>query len=258
MKILIVEDDVLLAHTLTAVLTNQNYAVEVANDGEAAWDCIQAFDYDLIILDILLPKIDGISLCRQIRSHKTVPILLLTGRGGTHDKAVGLDAGADDYLVKPFDQEELLARIRALLRRGGVRLQPILEYGDLQLNPARCQVTYGHFVLPLTSKEYALLEMFLRNHHRVFSCSMILEQIWVYQDTPGEEAVRTHIKCLRQKLKAAKVPGDLIETIYGIGYRLKPLPNDGKKGMQTVRYEKFSDNEGLSLNDHQLEFVADT
>jgi len=249
MKILIVEDDILLAHALTAVLTNQNYAVEAANDGETAWDVIQTFDYDLIILDILLPKIDGISLCRQIRSNKTVPILLLTGRAGTHDKAVGLDAGADDYLVKPFDLEELLARVRALLRRGGVRLQPILEYGDLRLDPACCEVTYGCSLLPLTPKEYALLEMFLRNHRRVFSCSMILAQIWAYEDAPGEEAVRTHIKGLRHKLKIANVPFDLIETVYGIGYRLKSLPDEGKKEIQAIVYE-FSDSEVLKLNHH--------
>ena len=224
MRILVVEDDEFVAYALTAVLSSQNYAVEVASDGQVAWDLVQTFNYDLIILDLILPKLDGISLCRQIRFQglKT-PILLLTGRDSSHDKAVGLDAGADDYLVKPFDSEELFARVRALLRRGGLASQPVLEWGDLQLDPSSCEVTYAQKQLALTPKEYALLELFLRNSRRVFSCGMILEHLWSYEDTPSEEAVRTHIKGLRQKLKAAVGKSDLIETVYGIGYRLKPL-----------------------------------
>jgi PAS domain S-box-containing protein len=222
MKILVVEDDELNAYALTAVLTNQNYAVEVANDGEAAWDLIQTYDYDLILLDVILPKLDGISLCRQIRSSNLqMPILLLTGRDSSHEKAIGLDAGADDYVVKPFEQEELVARVRALLRRGGTTSQPVLEWGNLRLDPSSCEVTYKEDLLSLTPKEYALLELFLRNSRRVFSCGMILEHLWSYEDTPGEEAVRTHIKGLRQKLKTVGAPTDLIETVYGIGYRLK-------------------------------------
>lgn len=224
MKFLVVEDDELNAYALTAVLTNQNYAVEVATDGDAAWDLIQVYDYDLILLDVGLPKLDGISLCRQIRSSGLqMPILLLTGRDSSHEKATGLDAGADDYVVKPFEQEELIARIRALLRRKGAISQPILEYGKLQLNPSSCEVIYAGNLLTLTPKEFALLELFLRNSHRVFSCGMILEHLWSYEDTPQEEAVRTHIKGLRQKLKAVGAPSDLVETVYGIGYRLKQL-----------------------------------
>ncbi|MCC5626768.1 response regulator [Nostoc sphaeroides CHAB 2801] len=224
MKILVVEDDELNAYALTAVLTNQNYAVEVATDGDVAWDLIQTYDYDLILLDVMLPKLDGISLCRKIRSSGLqMPILLLTGRDSSHDKAIGLDAGADDYVVKPFDQEELIARIRALLRRQVVTSQPVLEYGQLRLDPSSCEVSYAGNLLPLTPKEFALLELFLRNNHRVFSCDMILEHLWSYQDTPQEEAVRTHIKGLRHKLKAVGANSDFVETVYGIGYRLKQL-----------------------------------
>ncbi|MEH1919899.1 response regulator [Nostoc sp.] len=224
MKILVVEDDELSAYTLTAILTNQNYVVEIATDGDAAWDFIQTYDYDLILLDVVLPKLDGISLCHQIRSSGLqMPILLLTGRDSSHEKAIGLDAGADDYVVKPFDEEELIARIRALLRRKGVTSQPVLEYGKLQLDPSSCEVIYAGNLLPLTPKEYALLELFLRNTRRVFSCGMILEHLWCYEDTPQEEAVRTHIKGLRHKLKAVGAPSDLVETVYGIGYRLKSL-----------------------------------
>lgn len=223
MRILVIEDDEFIAHVLTTILTSQNYAVEVATDGQAGWDLVEAFDYDLVMLDVMLPKLDGISLCRQIRSKGLqMPILLLTGQDSGHDKAIGLDAGADDYVVKPFDEEELVARVRALLRRGGAIAQPVLTWRDLRLDPSSCEVTYGIQPLSLTPKEYALLELFLRNSRRVFSCGIILEHLWAYEEMPGEDAVRTHIKGLRQKLKAVGLPGDVVETVYGIGYRLKP------------------------------------
>lgn len=224
MRILVVEDDDFIAKTLTAVLSSQHYAVEVASDGQAGWELVESFAYDLILLDVMLPKLDGISLCRRLRSHGyQMPILLLTGRDSSHDKAIGLDAGADDYLVKPFDQEELFARVRALLRRGGSTSQPILQWGNLRLDPSSCEVTYETHPIQLTPKEYSLLELFLRNSRRVFSCSAILDHIWSFDKIPGEEAVRTQIKGLRQKLKTAGAAADLIETVYGIGYRLKPL-----------------------------------
>ncbi|HEY9616784.1 MAG TPA: response regulator [Microcoleaceae cyanobacterium] len=224
MRILIVEDDEFTAKALSSILSDQNYAVETTADGETGWELVESFSYDLILLDVMLPKLDGISLCQRIRSRGLqVPILLLTGRDTGHDKAIGLDAGADDYVVKPFNAEELVARIRALLRRGGAATSPVLEWGSLRLDPSTCEVSYGARLLPLTPKEYALLELFLRNHHRVYSCSMILEHLWSFEDTPGEEAVRTHIKGLRQKLKAAGAPTDVVETVYGIGYRLKPI-----------------------------------
>jgi diguanylate cyclase (GGDEF)-like protein len=233
MRILVVEDDELTAHSLLAILTAHNYAVETATDGEAGLNLVSAFDYDLVLSDVMLPKLDGISLCRKIRSQGLqMPILLLTGCDSGHDKAIGLDAGADDYVVKPFDEEELIARVRALLRRGSTVSQPILEWGDLQLDPGSCEVTYGAKPLVLTPKEYALLELFLRNSRRVFSCGMILEHLWAYEETPGEDAVRTHIKGLRQKLKAAGVPGHVIETVYGIGYRLKPEQENSGKTFQ--------------------------
>jgi PAS domain S-box-containing protein len=224
MRILIVEDDELNAKALEALFSQQNYAVERAAAGQAALDLVDAFEYDLILSDVMLPDLDGVSLCRQLRSqgHQT-PILLLTGKDSGHDKAIGLDAGADDYVVKPFDPEELAARVRALLRRGQGTESPILEWEHIRLDPKACEVIYNDTLLPLTPKEYALLELLMRNSRRVFSCGMVLEHLWTYEDTPGEEAVRTHVKGLRQKLKAAGAPSDLIETVYGIGYRLKPL-----------------------------------
>jgi DNA-binding response OmpR family regulator/HPt (histidine-containing phosphotransfer) domain-containing protein len=213
MKILVVEDDLLVADALRVTLADLNYAVEVAHDGQAGLDCIEAFDYDLLLLDAILPKLDGVSLCRYVRSRGyMMPILLLTSLDSNHDRAIGLDAGADDYVAKPFDPEELSARIRALLRRGNDRMQPVLA----------CEVTYHQQVLNLTPKEYALLELFLRHSRRLFSCGAILEHLWAYEDAPSEEAVRTHIKGLRHKLKAAGAPTDFVETVYGIGYRLKP------------------------------------
>ncbi|MGB7413695.1 MAG: response regulator, partial [Thermosynechococcaceae cyanobacterium] len=224
MRILVVEDDPLVAEALTTLFADQNYAVETTADGQTAADLVEAFEYDLILSDVMLPGLDGVSLCRQLRSqgHRT-PILLLTGQNNGHDKAVGLDAGADDYVVKPFDPEELAARVRALLRRGDRTDLPILAWESVRLDPKACEVRYSGTLLQLTPKEYGLLELLMRNSRRVFSCGMVLEHLWAYEDVPGEDAVRTHIKGLRQKLKAAGAPADLIETVYGIGYRLKPL-----------------------------------
>lgn len=231
MRILIVEDDQLVLTGLSMILQNQNYVIETAVNGQLAWDLIEAFPYDLIISDIVLPKLDGISLCRKIRSHGyKMPIMLLTGKDNSHDKAIGLDAGADDYVVKPFNEEELTARIRALLRRSGSISLPLLTWGNLTLDPSSCTVTYQRQLLSLTAKEYALMELFMRHNKRVFSCSAILDSLWSFEEIPGEEAVRTHIKCLRQKFKTVGAPPDLIETVYGIGYRLRSpdlssLPN---------------------------------
>jgi DNA-binding response OmpR family regulator/HPt (histidine-containing phosphotransfer) domain-containing protein len=222
MKILVVEDDQAVADALKITLSDQMYAVEVAGDGQAGLDFVEAFDYDLLLLDAILPKLDGISLCRYLRSRGyMMPILLLTSQDSNHDRAIGLDAGADDYVVKPFDPEELSARIRALLRRGNDRAKPVLQWAALTLNPSNYEVTYQDRLLNLTPKEYALLELFLRYSRRLFSCGSILEHLWTYEDAPSEEAVRTHIKGLRHKLKLAGAPSDFVETVYGIGYRLR-------------------------------------
>jgi DNA-binding response OmpR family regulator/HPt (histidine-containing phosphotransfer) domain-containing protein len=226
MKILVVEDDLLVADALKITLSDRKYTVEIAHDGQAGLDFIEAFDYDLLLLDSILPKLDGVSLCRHVRSRGyMMPILLLTSRDSNHDRAIGLDAGADDYVIKPFDPEELSARIRALLRRGNDRVSPILKWEHLTLDPRSYEVTYQQQLLSLTPKEYALLELFLRYSRRLFSCGAILEHLWTYEDAPSEEAVRTHIKGLRHKLKAAGAPTDFVETVYGIGYRLKSVDN---------------------------------
>ncbi len=255
MKILVVEDDLLVADALKTTLSDRKYTVEIAHDGQTGLDFIEAFDYDLLLLDSMLPKLDGVSLCRHVRSQGyMMPILLLTSLDSNHDRATGLDAGADDYVVKPFDSEELSARIRALLRRGNDRVSPILEWEDLTLDPRSYEVNYQQQLLSLTPKEYALLELFLRYSRRLFSCGAILEHLWTYEDAPSEEAVRTHIKGLRHKLKAAGAPTDFVETVYGIGYRLKSLDNFSEKCGLGVSPSKapFQDGEKCGLGVSQL------
>lgn len=222
MKILLVEDDERIAEALTVALIHQRYTVDIAADGQVGWEMIEAYTYDLLVLDIMLPKVDGLSLCQQVRAHHyPTPILLLTARDTSTDKIIGLDAGADDYVIKPFDLQELLARIRALLRRGSTTLPLVLEWGKLCLNPSRWEVNYGGQALNLTPKEYALLELFLRKNSRIFSRSEILEKLWSAEEFPTEETVKSHIRGIRQKLLTVGAAADLIETVYGVGYRLK-------------------------------------
>lgn len=222
MRVLVVEDDERIAEAVAEALRDQHYVVDIAADGEAGWDFAEAVPYDLILLDIMLPKLDGISLCRRLRQKGfRVPVLMLTAKDTSTDKVMGLDAGADDYVVKPFDLQELLARIRALLRRGSAVLAPVLEWEKLRLDPSSCEVSYSGQVLRLTPKEYSLLELFLRSNGRVLSRSVILDHLWCFEDIPGEETVKVHLRGLRLKLKAAGAPTDFIETVYGLGYRLK-------------------------------------
>jgi DNA-binding response OmpR family regulator len=224
MRILLVEDDNPLAEALAEAIADQRYAVDIATDGEAAWEQIKSLEYDLILLDVMLPKLDGIHLCKRLRSRSySVPILMVTARDTSTDKVIGLDAGADDYMVKPLDLPELLARIRALLRRGGASSPPTLEWGNLRLDPATYEVSYKEETLRLTRKEYSLLELFLRNGRRILSRSIIIEHIWSLENPPEEDTVKAHIKSLRHKLRAVGAPDDLVETVHGVGYRLKQL-----------------------------------
>lgn len=229
MKILLVEDDEPTAWVLKEALSNRHYIVTTATDGQTGLELAQAFTYDLLLLDVLIPKMDGITLCGELRSrgyHN--PILLLTALDTSTDRVIGLDAGADDYVVKPFDLEELMARIRALLRRGNSTLESVICWGDLRLDPTASEFRYGGKLLRLTPKEYSLLELFLLSPRRVFSRSAILQRLWLDEEFPGEETVTSHIKSLRQKLKAAGATAKFIETVHGLGYRLQPLPQQKK------------------------------
>ncbi len=222
MRILVVEDDIQLADVLTDALSDQQYVVDLAKDGESALEWINTWTYDLVVMDITLPKLDGISLCKRLRDRGlSLPILMLTARDTIADKITGLDAGADDYMVKPFDIQELMARVRALIRRGMPEASAILTWGQLQINAVKHEVHYeGQEFFP-TPKEYALLELLVSNGRRVMSRAGIIDRLWNLQDSPTEEAVKSHIKALRSKLKSVNAPDDLIETVHGLGYRMK-------------------------------------
>lgn len=240
-KILLVEDDDSLAEIVAEALTSQHYLVDRAPEGQTGWELAEAFTYDLILLDVLLPKLNGLEFCQKRRQQgDRTPILLMTVQGASTTKVRGLDAGADDYLVKPFDLGELLARIRALLRRSLDALPPAFEWGDLRLDPSNCQVTCRGQELKLTAKEYSLLELFLRNPQRIFNPSALLDHLWSFEDPPSENAVRAQIKSLRQKLKHNGVT-DAIETIYGLGYRLKAAENKADKQTKSSRKRDDTD-----------------
>lgn len=223
MKILFVEDNQPLAEQLIDALEDQRYTVELAIDGQQGWDFVQSSGYDLVLMDISLPKLDGVSLCRLMRVNgNQTPVLMLTAKSTSEDQILGLDSGADDYLVKPVSIHELSARIRALLRRGGAKSPPILSWGNLQLDPSTFQVKYADTIIPVTPREYTILELMLRNGQKVYSRSEILDRVWSYEDDiPREDTIKAHIKGLRNKLRGVGA-ADLIETVYGLGYRLNP------------------------------------
>lgn len=230
MRILIVEDDIHLSEVLTEALSRRQYVVDVARDGMTAWNLVEAVAYDLIVLDVTLPKLNGVQLCQRLRATEAshckqfptaTPILMLTARDTVADKIMGLDAGADDYVTKPFDLEELMARVRALLRRGSSSSEVLLRWGKLQLNSSTHEAFYDNQPLVLTPKEFALLELLVASGRRILSRSGIIDQLWSAEDSPTEETVTSHIRGLRYKLRALGIPDDFIETVHGLGYRLK-------------------------------------
>jgi DNA-binding response OmpR family regulator len=221
MKVLIVDDNAVLCEMLKVCLERNHYIVDIAAAEEAGWGLADSLDYDLIILDISLPKLGGIQFCRKLRSQgKQTLVLMLTASESSADRVRALDAGADAYIVKPIGMTELEALLRALLRRRNTEFAAVLEWGQLRLNLRSCEVSYDEQPLYLTAKEYALLELLLRNPQRIFSQGAILHQIWpIEAELPDENTVREHIKRFRQRLKSVGAE-DLIETMYGIGYRL--------------------------------------
>jgi DNA-binding response OmpR family regulator len=232
MKILLVEDDLATQKLLAEVLTARNYQMEVAGDGKSALELARKFDYDLMLLDINIPKLDGLSVCKLLRMEGSqLPILLLTAKDEISDRIIGWDAGADDYAIKPFSVPELLARIRALLRRGQIakivappeKRAQILSWERLQLNCITNEVRYADRVLHLTPKEYGILKLLISNPQRIFSRSSLIARLWELAGTPTESVVNSHIKSIRQKLKTARATHDPIETVYGFGYRLRQL-----------------------------------
>src|SRR6476661_5155756 len=221
MRILIVEDDADLAQFIRKGLKEEHYVVDVAADGEAGLALALDNSYDLMILDIMLPKLDGLSLCRRIRDKGiSTPVLLLTARNNVETKVSGFDTGADQFMPKPFAFAELLARIRALLRRGSSQQIVHLQAADLRLDPASHRVWRAGQEISLTNKEYALLEFLLRNKNRVLTRTAIIEHIWDISYDPMTNIVDAHIKALRAKVDRDFSP-QLIATVRGAGYMLE-------------------------------------
>jgi two-component system, OmpR family, response regulator len=222
MRVLIVEDRPKLQALLARALRSQGLATDVAGTGEDALWMAQATRYDAITLDIMLPGIDGLEVCRRLRSHGvSSPILLLTARDALQDRIAGLDGGADDYLVKPFRLAELLARLRALARRGAVERLPVLEVGDLRLDPAERKVWRGDRALELRGKPFALLEAFMREPGVVLSRLELLEHAWDGGYENRSNVVDQHVRALREAIDQP-FGRDSIETVRGSGYRLRP------------------------------------
>jgi DNA-binding response OmpR family regulator/HPt (histidine-containing phosphotransfer) domain-containing protein len=258
MKILIVEDDHITSQLLLELIEAHYCLADVAEDGLIGFTMAEQYEYDVIVIDVILPKLDGISLCRQLReSGYQNSILILTANDQTIDRVEGLDAGADDYLVKPYEPSELMARIRALCRRGRVAATAQINWENLCLDSTSNSVSSSDQAIRLTAKEYCLLELFLYNPQRIFSRSAIIDKLWDFTESPGEQTICTHIKCVRQKLRAAGVR-DPIETVNGLGYRLRvPQESSDTKNITdqpSVRqqvavnivqiWEKFKDNFG--------------
>jgi len=221
MRILLVEDEKKVASFIQRGLEAEHYAVDVVHDGETGLARASDGDYDLLILDVMLPKRDGLSVLREVRQRKlTVPVLLLTARDTVADKVTGLDCGADDYLTKPFAFEELLARVRALLRRGAPTAAPVLTLADLHMDLVTHQVIRADKRIDLTAKEFALLEFFLRHPRRVLSRSLIAQHVWGVDFDTFTNVIDVYVNYLRKKIDADFEP-KLLHTVRGAGYVLK-------------------------------------
>ncbi len=221
MQLLLVEDQKRLAGLLKRSLIEDGYTVDIALDGQEALDKFDINNYDLVILDIMLPVKDGIEVCREIRRSDTnIPILMLTALDGVDDRIKGLDSGADDYLAKPFSDGELSARIRALLRRSGNGRPAILTVGELVLNPATKNVTYKGTLLSLTAKEYTLLSYFMYHAGELLSKNDLLEHVWDMNYDGLSNVVETYVRYLRKRLRDVDSNKELITTVRNLGYRL--------------------------------------
>jgi two-component system, OmpR family, response regulator MprA len=217
-RILVVDDDPMVATTVQRVLRPEGYEVDVALGGAQALEQARAHRPDLVVLDLMMPGIDGFEVCRQLRADRELPILMLTARGGTADRVRGLDTGADDYLVKPFAYAELLARVRALLRRAAPP-PTVLQFADLTLEVETTEVRRGDRVIPLTAKEFALLSHFLRHPRQVLTREQLLGTVWAGEET-DDNVVAVYIGYLRAKLDGTGEPR-LIQTVRGFGYSLR-------------------------------------
>jgi len=219
-RVLVVEDDDDIAHALQRSLRLEGYEVRLATDGEAALEAASAFQPDLVVLDLGLPKLDGIEVARRLRARDDVPILVLTARDAVESRVEGLDSGADDYLVKPFERQELLARLRALLRRRPPRGSASVVVADLSLNPDTHEVRRGEREIELTQREFELLEHLMRNERIVVPRQRLLEEVWGYDPFATTNTIEVFVSNLRRKLESGGEPR-LLHTIRGAGYVLR-------------------------------------
>lgn len=228
MRVLLVEDEHRLANSIKRGLEQESYAVDLAFDGETGFDLAATENYDLIILDLMLPKLDGLTICRKLRQDENVhtPILILTARGSVDDKVSGLNSGADDYLAKPFAFTELLARLKALSRRPRQTLDPVLKIGNLSLNPQTFDVIRNNKSIKLSKKEFALLEYFLRNPGKTLTKDALINHVWDYNSDILPNTVEVYIGYLRNKLEKPfpNLP-PVIKTVRGFGYKIEALDN---------------------------------
>jgi len=215
MKVLIIEDDDRISLPLKQDLEQQHDLVQLACDGESGLRLGLEIKYDLILLDLMLPGIDGMMVCQKLRQAGC------TARNKTANKVMGLNCGADDYLVKPFELEELTARIRAVMRRGSESRHPLLTLGDLSLDLNTCVTSYRNQPVELTPTEYRLLVLMLSNPQRTYSKNDLIDRLWSDEDFTSEHVIKTHIKGLRNKLVSVGAPRDIVVTVYGMGYRLR-------------------------------------
>ena len=219
-RILVIEDDERILQFLHRGLTYEGYRVDTAENGTDGLVVAREYPPDLIILDLMLPGLNGLEVCRRLRAASNVPILMLTAKDSVNDRVGGLDAGADDYLVKPFEFEELLARIRALLRRVKVEAPEILSYADLRLDTGTHQAFRGDRPIEFTAKEYELLELFLRHPRQVLTREVIYDRVWNYDFGGESNIIEVYVRYIRQKTEANGEPR-LIHTVRGVGYVLR-------------------------------------
>lgn len=220
MRILLLEDERRLANIIKKGLIEEGFAVDTAYDGEEGQYLAESESYDLIILDVMLPKVDGLTICKELRSkHIKTPVLMLTAKSTLEEKVAGLDAGSDDYLTKPFAFLELRSRVHALIRRSKQEASPILTISDLQVDPIKHIVKRGRKTIALTPKEFAILELLLRHKDEVISRTMITEHVWDYNFESMSNVVDVFMAALRRKIDK-NTKGKLIHTIHGVGYKI--------------------------------------
>jgi len=223
-KILVVDDEATIREVIRRYLERDGFEVMEAADGDAALDVVEEVEPDLVVLDLMLPGLDGLSLTRRLREYSAVPVIMLTAKGAVEDRIEGLELGADDYVVKPFDPKELASRVRAVLRRSKDDAPlpgQLLELGGINLDPNARTVTVRHEPVSMTAKEFDLLWFFMRHPRQVFSRAQVLDHVWGYDFYGDPSTVTVHIRRLREKIERDPSRPDLLQTVWGVGYKFE-------------------------------------